>query len=151
MHVSRGLRLKGRGVIALAWIAIWLANLAAPGLFRSAPASGMPTASRIDVMPKSQLITCPHHPYGCPKDCFCPKTYVAADAGDDAQSPSALRQPRLAACTSHQDFVHADISLLPPSRAFRPLRFEPETRLPADRAAETRAGHSRPPRKIPIA
>src|SRR3954463_10544662 len=99
MHVSRGLRRKGRGAIVLAWIAIWLVNLAAPGLFHPAPPDGMPTSARIDVMPKSQLITCPHHPEGCPKDCLCPKTYITADEDTGGQSPSALRQPRLAACT----------------------------------------------------
>jgi hypothetical protein len=151
MHVSRGLRLKGRGVIALAWIAIWLVNLAAPGLFRPAPPNGMPASLRIDVMPENVLITCPHHPEGCPKDCFCSKTYVTADEDNDGQSPSALRQHRLAACTSHQPFVTVEMSMQLPEPAILRLRVGPESHLLEGAAAETHAGHSRPPRKIPIA
>jgi hypothetical protein len=151
MHVSRALRLKASSGIALAWIAIWLVNLAAPGLIRSAPFRGMPATSRIDVMPKSYLITCPHHPYGCPKDCLCPKSYVPTDEGESAPSPSALRQPRLAACTSHQDFVPDGIPLLLPRPASLRLRCEPEARLPKEGIAATHSGHTRPPRKIPIA
>jgi hypothetical protein len=36
--------------------------------------------------PKS-LETCHHHPQGCPKDCFCPKTTVRVEAAEDASAP----------------------------------------------------------------
>ncbi len=48
-------------------------------------------------MPKT-IVVCHHHPRGCPKDCLCPKTHVAAH-DNHSQTAGTLNEPNLVNCT----------------------------------------------------
>lgn len=55
--------------------------------------------SRIEV-PGSTAEACEHHPAGCPKGCFCPKTPIQeAHAQEPDFVPGEMNQPSLAHCT----------------------------------------------------
>ncbi len=150
MRHVRWWRRAGRSGIGVAWIAVWLVNLASMGSYDFGNHGALSAALRITVNGRIYIATCPHHPDGCPKDCMCPKTYVEVGRAYDAQDRPTLEQPYLATCTSHRAFAQEMISspLPEPNFLWRPIASTEPLSFRIDAATQT--GYPRPTLKIPI-
>ena len=149
-----GIRTSGRpgwarAACSLASLLAWMISLAPPGLWTSVGShSSVVRATEIRMEDQGLIAVCPHHPYGCPKDCMCPKVYVRLGAVPKAASDSS---PCWVTCSGHPAALGAPVfSFTHITPAFR-WRLCPATAgLPAATPEYPRRGFGLPPLKIPI-
>lgn len=109
MRVCTGLRrvsAAGAIIILVAWSVVPLGEFVREAFAKAEePTPASVTAIEVSARERN---ACRHHPAGCPRDCFCPKTSIAGEDAEEASGspgsaapfrPSNVSAPALTQCT----------------------------------------------------